>query len=320
MPVTFFTAATYSLLEDATIEGVGKKKSEKQAAKKFFNLTINADDFEPDSVPPIMPINKKSLFKNRVLLTNLFSFYDSELNKINPIIFNYLNDCQKKVLRQQLIFTFCLLHAQYQLVELEGAASATLRNWQNKINLCSTLIKKLHQPPSSVVRQQSFCYQPSSQKTTPKKILDLIGITSILPWSKNRVKELQNSPTKAVTMQKWIDSINTERCFWMATVNVIYSVLLVTQAAWMRRLKNRQILEHFFNVDNYLGLFLTYLHLILNIVTFLKHTVSGFWMHEHKKKIPFLDRLQAQWKKQKYVLISSMCWRFLHTISFFRLC
>jgi hypothetical protein len=112
-------------------------------------------------------------------------------------------------------------------------------------------------------------------------------------------------------------SLNEKRLYWVWSSVLLKTVLELVPPDFFNTDQAKQTVK---TPDPYTGCLswvLYYFRFALNLGLLLKHTISGPWMSEEEKKIPWTERFQTQWAQRKFTLLNDSLWATANMVSFF---
>ena len=258
-------------------------------------------------------ISGDEFLEQRKFLTTTSSFYSQQVDKINPELFSFLNQAQRRGLEETLLSTFCILTAQYQLIsnfqmEAEDSTRDSLRKLTAQIKKCAHLIQTLRnknplpQEYHALVIDNSEKYLKYLGFNIAKEVvqgIDDMITRHVLPF------EAPKGEANTVIIKGGINDISTGRSNWGLNSNLVLAVI-------------GALPEHFFNVDRaqqeikepsevmgYLGWTISYAVLGIDLFLVAKHTIRGPWMKEAEKNLSLgvWDRFTTQFDQRKFSIL-----------------
>lgn len=168
-----------------------------------------ADDLYQDTISPIpsgkTPGDIRTLATQRGAIANLLSYHSAQLNRLNPVAFQFMNEAQKKQLEKQLIFTLYLFAAQAQLDDAERRVK-NLAGSIDGINQCLLRLAELKkliitEPPeenkdAQQVKDAQKQAQLNEEIDRSEKYLKLLGLTVLAPLLTSTMMHLMGNQKK----------------------------------------------------------------------------------------------------------------------------
>jgi hypothetical protein len=253
------------------------------------------------------------LAEQRKGLPVLLDFYQDELAKTNPAIFRFLTAEQKIRLKNQLLFTYFLLFAQYQLDAAEGR-NYTLNQHQEALDLCSKRIQELDLSPQ---RGKKIDFQDDLQIEISlfTKCLYYLGLTILAEWIVERIEEFMENKTGALI--RWMSEINVKRLYWIWGGGMLASALDMMPADFFNSLDAGKTVAMPSPVTGYMSFVLYYARLGVNLFLLCKHTLGPWICEGEESKIPAWQRFTTQWNQRKFAILNDLFWGPINMVCFF---
>lgn len=257
-----------------------------------------------------LTLNTLELFRQRQHIPVSLNFYNKKLERINNATFRYLNKSQRKLLHQELIFTFYLLSCQYQLtgLNLDGSDSQRhkMRELGDQIKQCADLIKEL--------RRAGKPQTPETMLATAiddsEKHLRYLGLTTIAPLI-----------VEGALMEIRADAafLNSIRGQWSRTRGIFSNILgqLSDDFINKQQIKRKDSIPSV--VTGYISWILYYTYFGIDLFLLLKHTLCGQWMNQEERDLPIStrERFQTQWEQRKFSLLGNLNWAIGFMVCFY---
>lgn len=258
-------------------------------------------------------LDTKKLAKQRGVLLTQLAFYQQKLEKTNPAIFGFLSDKQQRDLEQQLLFTFYLLYAQYQLDTAEKR-KRRLRDLQEQMNLCAKHIEKLR---NSAVLGEEVPYEKDLQEQINQsdKSLQLLGLTVLAKWMVEKIRQI--SENKTGTLNDWLSEINNVRLYWVWGGGMLNAALEFWADNSFHKTQATNTLAAVSKVTGYMSWLLYYTRFGINLFLLVSHTLGPWFIESEESQIPMWERFKTQWNQRKYALLNDSIWGLANMITFF---
>lgn len=248
------------------------------------------------------PFDNLLLFRQRRSLAISLDFYSKKLDSTNLASFIFLNRQQRTVLHQDLLFTFYLLSAQFQLT-----AQLNLDEGINQI-------KKLQELGDQIKRCARFISElrRTGEKKTPEtiladnldhseKYLKYLGLTVVAPLILEGV---------LLDIREDADFVNGIRGQWNRTGALFSTIIAQLSDDFINKQRFKQKVMVPALIAGYVSWIMFYTHLAVDWCLLLSHTFRGPWMNQAEKDLPVStrERFQTQWSQRKYSLIRNFNW------------
>lgn len=252
----------------------------------------------------------RQLFASRQPLLASADFYGERLDQINPASFAFLSQVQRWALIRELIFTFYVLSAQYQLDEAE-ARRQNLKKLRERLKKCSDFIEELQIPKQY---PDAGLAKAVSQSDKPVKYL---GLTVLAPFLVEKIMEVVDTPGKTHVMREWLNTINARRLYWVWGSSLLNTIISMLAEDFTNRGQAQAGMQMASPAAGYISWVLYYVRFGINLFLLLKHTIKGPWMSEQEKSIPTWERFKTQWEQRKFALLNDSIWGLANMVCFF---
>ncbi len=277
--------------------------ADQEAVRQLFDNTYQSGSK--------LKLDQLGLFKKRKSLPISSDFYSKKLETVNEVSFHYMDSAQKTAMQQDLLFTFYLLSAQYQLTELNlyGADSQRdkLRNLGDQIKRSARLIKELRKADQPEMPETILA---SATDDDSEKHARYLGLTMIAPLVvEGGLMELQVNA----------GYLNGVRGQWSRTRGIFKSIL----AQLSDKIVNRQQMQQRDAIPTvitgYISWILYYTNFAIDLHLLLRHTFRGKWMNQAERDLPIStrERFQAQWDQRKFSLLGNLNWAIGYMVCFY---
>jgi hypothetical protein len=279
--------------------------SERKVIKDFF------DNYKKEgkTLPTALTIeNTLSIFRSRTNLSDLVQSANQLINKTNPASFVFLIKTQREALREELLFAFYVLNAQYHLDETESRKQ-NLQAFSDQLFKTAALIRRLDieatpKNPGTLLKLEQDAYDKHC-KYLGLKMGYQLGET---------IHELTGGYT--VTTQEWMNAFNERRLYWVWGEDMIAQTFTLLPDTFDRKHQAQKNLSTPDNVLGNIGWILYYTRFGLNLSLLLKHTLKGQWMSERESTIPSSERFLTQWDQHKFSLLNDFVWATVNLVTF----
>lgn len=261
------------------------------------------------------------LFKKRKSLETTLKDARYLLDKTNPASFKFLAPIQREVLKEELLFSFYIFSAQYQLDEAEHQRQG-LYTLSEYIKKCALYIDSLSESDTKDTPQSLF----DKVTNDSDKHLKYLGITLIAPFV---IEKLFEFTTGKLTPKEWngadktghlvgeMSGVNGVRLYWVWGRSFIASVLDMLPDDFFNKINTQKILAAPAPYTGYMSWILSYARFGISLGLLLKHTIAGPWMSKEERQIPAWDRFKTQWKERKFALLNDSIWATANLACFF---
>ncbi|KTD38386.1 hypothetical protein [Legionella oakridgensis] len=257
-----------------------------------------------------MTLDVLEIFKQRQFLSTSLDIYGKKLAHLNPASFKFLSKAQRIVLEEDLLFTFYLLSAQYQLDEAESRRQ-NLQQRSEQIKHCADLINRLRQngletTPETILEQAM---------DDSEKHLKYLGLTVVGPFIAEKAVEFSGGRTTVI--KSWMGDINERRLYWVWGGGLLSSVIGLMPEHLGHKNAAQQVLGTPAPVLGYASWILYYTRFGIELSLLLKHTIKGPWMSKEEQQIPAWERFKTQWQQRKFMLLNDAVWATVNLVTFF---
>ena len=255
------------------------------------------------------------LTKQRGEILSSLTYYESELNRINPASFPFLDVKQKASLRKQLLFTYSLLAFQEQIDTAEDRPHAYRSKHKSMLH-CEELITHLDLA-KDYDDEAPITYQKQLDEDIwlANGFLKFLGMTLIAPWIVDRIMELADNRSGAIT--NWLTDINYRRLYWVWGGSFLATILDMLPNDFYNIMEAKLNLDTVAPYTGYLSFILYYTRFGIHLGLLLKHTINGPWMSKAEAATPIWERFQTQWAQRKFALLNDSIWGFINMLCFF---
>ena len=283
----------------SALDATGQK-----AVRQLFDKIYQADEQ--------LMLADLQLYKHRTSLAVPLDFYTRRLDKTNLASFKFLNRVQRAALHQDLLFTFYLVSAQYQLDATEGLRQS-LRQLALQIKYCACLIKELRKAGQ---RTTPATILASAVDDDSEKYLKYFGLF-IASRLVNGALAVGAERTKVI--KEDVAYVNGIRGQWSRAGGLVSRVIDQLPDYVINKhqaLERQNILAP---ITGYMSWILYYTHFGIDLVMLLKHTFRGPWMSQAEKNLTIStgERFQTQWDQHKFSLLSDFNWGTAYMVCFF---
>ncbi len=262
-------------------------------------------------------LNITELAKQRgghpTILSTLHDYYLSELLKTNPASFRFLKREQRDRLRNKLLYTFYLLYAQYQLDAAEGRRYTLKGDGGHPalLRLCVQRIQSLNS--ASFGEETPFAQALQTEIDEADKSLQLVGLTLIASWFKEKYDQFMNNHTGSLI--EWMSELNGRRLYWAWGGGMLASILEALPDDFFNKVQAMDSLDAPSPVTGNMSWILYYTRFGINLLLLLKHTFCP--SSKAEEAIPQWERFKAQWDQRKFSMLNDLIWGFVNMLCFF---
>jgi hypothetical protein len=261
------------------------------------------------------------LFQHRKSLLANLEFYSKRVASINPASFRFLNGAQRSSLTQELLFSFYLLSAQYQLDEAESRRH-NLKSLREQIKKCAELLDllRISAEPETPAKGLTMAINASEK---PAKYLGLTVIAPLLAKTIMKfvdgIPEGEEPKAPGIThmIREWMNEVNGLRLYWVWGGGLLNTVLSTLPEDFTNLEQARYGMTLPAPITGYMSWILYYARFGLNLSLLLKHTIPGPWMSVDEAKIDYRDRFKTQWEQRKFALLNDSIWGMANMACFF---
>ena len=314
MPVSSILDSTsFSTLDDA-----GQK-----TVRQLFDNTYRAKkELALDNLP---------LFRQRKSLAVSLDFYSSRLNNVNSSSFSFMNKPQRAVLHQELLFTFYLLSAEYQLtaqlnLDASDSRRQKMRELGDQIKHCARLIKELR---LAAKKRTPETILASATDDDSEKYLKYLGLTLIAPEIVKGVLAVTTGDPQAV--EQWAgegttvvikdgrQAVNPPRLYWVWAGNLVLTLISLLPDSFANKRQAERVVASPSPITGYMSFMLYFTNAGVELLLLAKHTLRGNWMSEAEKElqVPAWERFTTQWELRKFSILNDFIWATGNMVCFF---
>ncbi len=290
-----------------------------QTDKRLFDKT------KPDSAHNAFQLFKKKkagavdndlkstvfeFFKQRKSLAANLDFYASQLSSINTAKFRFLNDKQRDQQKEELLFTFYLLSAQYVLDSLEDR-DQVLSASRDDILQCAALLEKLESTPRpGEETPEDIQAQPIQDAG---KHLKYFGLS----LGRELAHQMVDLSGTTHTVRSLMGAVNRKRLYWVWAGSMLGAIISMLSDDFFKKTQASAAVSSPAPVTGYMSWVLYYARFGMNLGLLLKHTIAGPWMSEAERSIPTWERFKTQWAFRKFDLLNDSIWATANLACFF---
>lgn len=292
---------TDTILDSTSFSALNKK--DKKAVRRLFNAVYQKGK-------PGLSLDVLTIFRQQHALNASLDYYQKKLVQTNSATFPYLKVEQRQVLEDELLFTFYLLSAKYQLDKAESRYQ-NLKEYNHQLKHCATLINAL--------RIKS---QPKTPETMLKEELDdsekhlkYLGLTVVGPFAAEKSIEFSGGNTGI--LKQWMGDINERRLYWVWGGGLLSSVMELIPNDFANKQQAQRVLDAPSPALGYISWILYYARFGIELSLLLKHTFKGPWMSKEEAAIPMWERFKTQWQQRKFQLLNDSVWATVNLVTFF---
>lgn len=260
-----------------------------------------------------LKLNHLQLFRQRKSLDVSLAYFGSKLSQINPATFKFMNPIQKAALEQDLLFSFYIFSAQYQLDEAEHRRQG-LQERNEQIKRCADLINKLRNAPNMGDDETPEQIHARAIDDSDKHV-KYLGLTVLAPLIAEKMVEVTEgrveqweSPNKTGVIKDWMGAVNGRRLYWVWANAMLSSVFAMLPQDFANNPQAKRAVGALSPVTGYMSWILYYTRFGINLSLLLKHTIAGPWMSEKEREVPVLERFKTQWDQRKFSLLNDSIW------------
>jgi hypothetical protein len=228
-----------------------------------------------------LSLDNTMLFSRRKVIPLCFDFYSKKLAQTNPGIFKFLDNVQKESLRRDLLYSFYVFSAQYQLaaeLSLDAAESRreNLQQCRDNIKRCAELIERLNDKPEA---GQAY---PHYVKALPHEGINVY------------IKDVRNK-------------INTPRLYWVWASSWIQSWIELLPDNFFNKQQAQYVVLGLSPFTGFLSFSLYLTNAAIEMLMLAKHT---WWSSEGEQRLKASawQRFEAHFDLRKYSLINDGIW------------
>lgn len=237
----------------------------------------------------------RAIYHQRRSLAETIVQYEARLEEINfkSAMFHRLNDVEKTAIAQDLYFALYIFAASRQLDEVEKR-NRHLNLRREQINQCAKLLNALR----NTLDKTTFDKEQKARVDDSEKPAKYLGSLILAPIIAETVEKISSGD-----LVDTMCYVNNMRLYWVwgrSMLDTFFSLMAATTA--------QQTLAIPSPVTGYMSFVLYYARGAIPLLLLLKHTISGPWMSEQERKIPWYERLTTQWRLRKFDILNDWIW------------
>lgn len=258
-------------------------------------------------------LNLSWIARHRVSLSALVTQYTPIVNTTNPAVFSFLNDAQSQALKEDLLFAFYVLSAQY-LLDVSESRRQHLKTYSDNIQRCARLIQALQWAGQPETPAHQLDQESAAQGKHAKYLgLNLGGLLA------NQVVEFGDATSE--TIINLMNDANERRLYWVwagGNGGLLSSVITLMPETFGHKTQALKTLDLPTPALGYVSWIGYYARLAINLGLLLKHTLKGPWMEEAEYYyIPAWERFTTQWQQRKFQILNDAVWATVNLVTFF---
>ncbi len=264
---------------------------------------------------------RNAFLQQKGTYTIAYNYFRDQLNKINPNLFPYLTEAEKKTLKERLLSIFNLIQIQLHFDEIEKR-HYNRQNYYKALDDCAahlqnlssdqTLVEQAHNTPESLDELRAVFAKKLAEPQNYLKFLGIIGKNGLV---ESLAKDLYKfNVGKSVAVKKWLTQINFRRLYWIWGDTLLASILALLPNDFFNKSQAQWELSTPTPIMGYLSFLLYYIRFSINFYLLLKHTF--FPSEAERKNFELKDRLRAQWEQRKFLLLNDSIWATANLLGF----
>ncbi len=269
-----------------------------------------------------LALDHLQLFRQSQSLADAVTFCEHQLNGTNVVKFQFMNDAQLDALEEELLFSFYVLSAQYQLHEVEHRRQ-DLPHLSNQIKKNAFLINEIRKRKQKKTPETLLL----SAIDDSEKHLKYLGVTLVAPMVIDALLDFideENEPSpeewdnsgQTGVVKEWMGIFNGRRLYWVWCGNFLSTVIGLIPDEFANKPQAEWGVQAPLPVTGYISWVLYFVRFGINLGLLLKHTIAGPWMSEEERQIPFGERFNAQWQQRKFALLNDSLWGLINMACF----
>ena len=310
MVIRFFHSTSYSTHPYSTTEN---EPEPQPIGVRAYVEKHRAIAFSPDfDIADIIRVRKD--------LTHSVKFYSDRLATVDPVGFYYLNEQQRIACEEELLYTFYILSADYQLNLFEGNHhKAKKRN--TRLNRCANLLNTLQNTPRLGEKKSPAKILQEKLNDSPDKPAAFVGLI-IAPI----IAETMLSLTTAEhfrSLKKTMSDANFYRLNWVWGGGLDRILLDLIPTGFGRSQQANMVFADIAPVTGYMSWVLYYFRLGIELSLLTKYSLKGSWMDPWATKtdeaiqLGIWERFQTQWELRKFAILNDAFWATANMACFF---
>ncbi len=250
-------------------------------------------------------------------------FYGERLASLDPVRFYYLDESQRRACEEELLYTFYILSADYQL-HLAESNNYQIKKRCKQLQRCANLLNTFHATPKA---GENLSCEQSLQNAiddSPDKPAAYIALKIIAPEIAETMIGLTMSDY-FFSLKKVMSDANVYRLNWVWGGGLDHILLDLIPLDFERSEQARNVFDHIAPVTGYMSWVLYYLRLGIELYLLAKYTFKGScldpWVssdHDNESmQLSIGMRFQAQWEMRKFNLLNDAFWATANLACFF---
>lgn len=260
-------------------------------------------------------LNIEFIANNRAQVASLLET-NIHLLDSNIAGFVFLTKEQQSKKREELLYLFYLLYAQYTL-DLAETRQYVLNKHRENLNLCSKLLEQLNLLLNKEnTAYESFKYQLAIEETWTEKYLKLSGLFLAKIFVQALHDLFLGSTTK--TLKEWMSDVNGLRLEWVWEGGLLRAILELWPTSLFNKTQTTASLDTLSPITGYMSWVLYYFRGGLELFALMKHTTNALWWKSaEEEKIPLKERFLTQWNERKFRILNDLIWATANLLCFF---
>ena len=261
------------------------------------------------------------IFKVRHDLARSVAFYGDRLDKLDPVSFNYLNPHQRIACEEELLYTFYVVSAEYQLHLFEGSHQRVKKRLK-QLQRCVNLLNALRSTPASGDSRSPQQSLNDALDDSVDKPAAYIGLTLIAPDIAETMLGM-TAPEYFKSAQKAMSDANFYRLNWVWGGGLDRVLLDLIPSSVGRSRQAQKVFSDVAPVTGYMSWVLYYSRLGIELYLLTSYTFKNTWLDpfasEENKAIAIGigERFKTQWELRKFSILNDVFWATANMACFF---
>lgn len=312
MAIRFFHSASYATYSNSSDEAsktelppLGVRAYVESSSKKDFNSDFDLSD----------------ILRVRKALARSVQYSTQRLARLDPVEFLYSNPAQRIAYEEQLLHTFYIVMAEYQLHSFEGHHGLAKKRVK-QLERCANLLNTLRRLPPENKKQTPAEQLQNLTDDSKDKPATYIALTIVAPMIAETMLNM-TTPEYLSAFKKSMSDANVYRLNWVWGGG-LDRMLLDWMPENMGRTKQAQrVFAEIAPVTGYMSWVLYYCRLGIELYFLIRSTFKGSWLdpratqYEKSRSPALQERFLSQWDLHKFSILNDTFWATANMACFF---
>lgn len=315
MTIRFFHSTSYSTHKYSVMTAIDSDLTithpigVRAYVEKDSGVAFNPDFYIPD------------IFRVRKDLANTVAFYGDRLAKLDPVSFYYLSEHQRLACEEELLHTFYVVSAEYQLHLFEGSHHRVNKRLK-QLQRCANLLNTLRNTPSPGARRTPEHVLQDAVNQSEDKPAAYVGLILVAPLIAETMLSLTTAQLLK-SVKKAMSDANFYRLNWVWGGGLDRILLDLIPERCGRSEQAHQVFSEIAPVTGYMSWVLYYSRLGIELYLLARYTIKNSWLDpwatDENKAVPLgiAERFKGQWEFRKFAILNDIFWATANMACFF---